>query len=784
MKFNGKEILFPSIPKVSFFKLIEKLEEMSTDKDSAVANYAKSILNEVEPFPILKDGFEDTSIVEKYREPINKLCRILFPDSLTTNEIKALIPPFEFNPFYSSKRFKNILHAADKDFSFYLKDVDEDQFYLQSCFAILSSYFGFAIQINKPMMVEIDNNGQGVKRTYRLAMNADMVDYTPTDKAVDISKEDFHELLNSQENIKLWKEKFPPNSWIMRGVLMLNMMDVTIDQSIAAITSNLLIQSPDTFENIKSGLRSLFGNNAIEVGMVTFQENEMAPVYKEDVHSIILKENMSLDCKQHMDSGTFEQLMVKKEALIISDVDDFCKIHTNPISKILKKTSWKSYVMAPLLHDNELLGFMELASDKKFELNTISYIKLEQILPVLALATKRFMTEHQNHIEAIIQQECTTVHESVKWRFEQEARKFMINTDKGENAVFKDIIFRDVYPLYGQLDIKNSSNRRNEAVKKDLLKQIHGVSKILTTALEITKMPAYEELLFRLESFKDELKNEISAGSEHKIVDFFRSEVYPAFDHLQQEDMELGTLVENYMNKLDPELKTIYVERKKYDKSVNLINQKLASFLDDKQAEAQKMFPHYFERYKTDGVEFNMYIGQSISNSKTFDAIHLQNLRLWQLRVMIEMENEFAALSNELTTPIEIASLILAYNAPLAVHFRMDEKRFDVEGAYNARYEIIKKRIDKAFINGTKERITQPGKIAIVYSQDRDAIEYRKYLKYLYNKGYIKSKIEDYELENLQGISGLRALRIEIDYKLPNAEKGITVEELIKSIEE
>lgn len=781
MKFNGKEISFPSIPKVSFFKVIEKLEEMSTDSDSSVANYAKSILKDVEPFPILKEGFEDTGLIKKYKKPIDKLSRILFPDSLTANEIKALIPPFEFNPFYSSKRFQKIIKASDQDFSFYLKDIDEDQFYLQSCFAILSSYFGFIVQITKPMMIEIDNNGKAELKTYRIAMNADMIDYTPTDKAIDISKEDFEELLDNQENIDLWKKKFPPNSWIMRGVLMVNMMDVTIDQSISTITSNLLIKSTDSFENIRNGLRSLFGNKSIEVGMITFQENELSPIYKDNVHSIILKENMNLDCKRHMSSSTFNQLLVNKKALVISDVDAFCEKNSNQFTDILKKTPWKSYIMAPLMHEDELLGFMELASDRAYELNSVSHLKLDQILPVLALATKRFITEDQNHIEAIIQQECTTVHESVKWRFEQEARKFVIDTDKGEDAVFNDIIFRDVYPLYGQLDIKDSSKRRNEAVKKDLLKQIHGVSKILTSALELTKMPAYEELLFRLESFKDEIRNEISAGSEHKIIAFLKTEVYPVFEHLQKEDMELGELVDTYQNMLDPELNTIYVERKKYDMSVNLINQKLASYLDEKQQEVQKMFPHYFERYKTDGVEFNMYIGQSISNNKIFDTIHLQNLRLWQLSVMIEMENEFAALSKEMDSPIEIASLILAYNSPLAVHFRMDEKRFDVEGAYNARYEIIKKRIDKAHIKGTKERITQPGKIAIVYSQEQDAIEYRKYLKYLYNKGYITSKIEDHELENLQGISGLKALRVDVDYR--QSEKEVSIEELIKSIE-
>ena len=63
--------------------------------------------------------------------------------------------------------------------------------------------------------------------------------------------------------------------------------------------------------------------------------------------------------------------------------------------------------------------------------------------------------------------------------------------------------------------------------------------------------------------------------------------------------------------------------------------------------------------------------------------------------------------------------------AHLSIRFRQDEKQFDVDGAYNIRYEIVKKRIDKAYIKGTSERLTQPGKIAIVYSRDKEIGEYR-----------------------------------------------------------
>ncbi|MEM7298192.1 MAG: GAF domain-containing protein, partial [Bacteroidota bacterium] len=376
-----------------------------------------------------------------------------------------------------------------------------------------------------------------------------------------------------------------------------------------------------------------------------------------------------------------------------------------------------------------------------------------------------------------IQQECTTIHPAVKWRFEEEAERFMEDQLSGGQPVFKDIVFSNLYPLYGQLDIKGSSERRNKAVSADLLKQIRGVSKVLKAAFKKKPLSAYEELLFRLDSFAAELKNELAAGSEHRILSFLSDDVYPVFDYLKS-DADLQKSIENYYSMLDEEVKSVYQERKKYDTSVNLINQRLASYIDERQVEAQEMFPHYFERYKTDGVEFNMYLGQSIAKEQQFDKIYLRNLRIWQLVTMCEMENEFHSMKQELGTQIEIASLILVYNTPISVHFRMDEKQFDVEGAYNARYEIIKKRVDKAHIKGTKERITKPENIVIVYSQEKDAQEYRTYLQFLAAKGYLKEEIEDFALEDLQGVHGLRALRVEVDYS-----GSLTVNELIKEME-
>lgn len=118
----------------------------------------------------------------------------------------------------------------------------------------------------------------------------------------------------------------------------------------------------------------------------------------------------------------------------------------------------------------------------------------------------------------------------------------------------------------------------------------------------------------------------------------------------------------------------------------------------------------------------------------------------------------------QLKLPLQTTQLILVQSQGITIQFRRDERKFDVEGTYNTRYEIIKKRIDKVRIKETNERLTQPGKIAIVYSNQKELQEYEEYIRFLQKKDILKDgNIEMLELEELQGVRGLKAIRVEIN---------------------
>ena len=783
MKVKEMEFDFPAVSMISFDRIFESLEKMANEDSESVSTFAKQLLKDLEPYPELREGIPDYEGLKPYWDQVQLLSRALFPDVLLTNEIKGLCAPFQFESFYNSTRFQNILDAAGKDYQHENKLLDPDLMYIVGCVTILAMHYGYNADFTRPFIMKIPN-AQGQMRFYRLAFNADLIDIIPTDKAKKITEEDFHELLDQMDNIEIWKEKFPKDSYIMKGIGIINLFDVTIDQSLSMISSNLLTKTPDLFEKLTDNVRALFNIPDLQVGFLGMKNNSLeAPPHKGHVSSILLSDQESHSCDGMFCEYAEDKLFNKHEPLAISDVDRYVKLSNVKLGKYLKKKGIQSYVMAPMIHDDQLLGYLELGSTRKRELNSLSVSKLQQLLPILAMAASRFEEEAKNKIEAIIQEECTTIHQSVKWRFEEEATNYLHKQEAGEQPSFKDIIFKDVYPLYGQTDIKGSSTIRNEAVIKDLTSQLNEVRIILEKAYELKHLPTFEELMFRIDTFLLELNDELMAGSEHKILGFLKSEIYPVFGHLKSLHPSLDKMIKHYKSLLNKEMDIIYNARRDFDESVTRINQTLAAFIDEKQIEAQSMFPHYFERYKTDGVEYNMYIGQSITNLETFDPLYLTNLRLWQLIVMCDMENEFHRLQKDLKTPLEVASLVLAYNTPLSIHFRLDEKRFDVEGAYNARYEIVKKRVDKAHIKGTDERITQPGKIVVIYTTRQDETEYKKHFRFLASKGYIDfDSIEQLELENLQGITGLKALRVAVNYADGDNRSSVTYEQLINEI--
>src|SRR5690554_6134418 len=787
LKVNERD--FPMKIKIGFGKVFDVCrEQLKADGNN---KWAAEIIAMADEYPELSVGINTFEELQKYSSQIDSVLRPLFPPVFGDNEIKFATVPLHDVAFKSTECYKNLTHAVVKDFYPDLVSFDLEESYILGCALISSHYYGRQLSFQRDFHYNIPDK-KGMVRNYRVVYNTDYVEIEKSSKAPELNDDDFNELLESFEDIGVWKEKFPPRSYTFKGFVIAHLIDVTTDISICDFKTDLLrLEMNRGFESIDFSriCRSIFDLNNLQIGFADYNDEaeSFERVMFKEIKSFLLCDKKTLNSKDALCSSSYYTLFKQKELYVITDSERYHKLYPdNLLYKKLMDQGIKSAIFASIVSDDNILGVLELVSSNKNELNTINANRLRGVMPFLVDSVVRAKKNLENELELIVQAECTSIHNSVHWKFRKEAKRYFESITEGNPTFFREVVFHDVHPLYGQVDIKGSSEARNEATKKDLAEQLEYVAQVIKKLNAIEPLPIFDQMGFAITGFMEEICVNLQVDTERKIISFLSTEIIPFFKHLSRTNEHHRKLVEEYNELIDVSTGLVYKHRKDYDDSVMQVNKVLTAVLDREQREAQKMFPHYFERFKTDGVEHNLYIGASITKEKAFNAIYLKNLKLWQLQVICEMENTYFRLKDQLPVAMDVASMILAFHGSLSLRFRMDEKRFDVDGTYNARYEVVKKRVDKANIKGTDERITKPGKIAIIYSQKEDEEEYKTYVKFLQSQLLLDDDLEVLELEDLQGVTGLKALRVSVLYSKKNkkTKEYYTYEDLISEISE
>lgn len=728
-------------------------------------NYAESLIDRTKNFKELKEGFQDISLLEKHGELIRLLLADLFPTGLTHNEIKAASIPLSNITFNYTERFTGILKDAGKDFEIELRNISDNEFYVFCCCLILQSYFKKDIKSTLPFYYDIPNK-QGIMKHYKITVNSDFTEIFPTEDAKIPSDDILDMLLENLDDFKLWKKYFPSQSWILKGFTIISLVDCTSEVALSDLKSSMIEIDPEDLnpnENLTEIFKSYFDVAELNFGLMTFNKKEQKldklPIYESVLTNHILDFWINT-FDEETRINTFNNLTHNSKPIVVSNVNNLDEnVRQLPSFTILKDNNVNSFMVIPIMKDNDLLAIMEFTSPIAGSFNGLKLKKMEFFSDMILFSLSRFYFEKNYQIEAIIQREYTSIHDSVVWKFRNEAEKYFTASLGKKIYTLKQISFKNLTPLFGVSDIRSSSEKRFNLMLQDLNQQIEWLIDILT----LTNSDS-EKFTLALDVFENELNNEIKADTEQRFQRLLREEIHPFLQAKLEvrSPREVKTKIKDYFLQMRPQTDLFYNHRKKLDDSITLLNRKLADMLDENQIKAQQIFPHYYERFKSDGVEHNLYIGQNIAPELHYTSKVVHKLRYWQLKTICKMELEFQSFKQDLPISLDIASLIFVYNEKIDIRFRMDEKRFDVDGAYNSYYEIIKKRLDKAHVKDSSERITAPGKITIVYFGMENQKEYLEYVTRLQKKGILEHDAEFLKVEDLQGITGLLALRVSI----------------------
>jgi len=760
---------FPFTSRLCFKPLLKDWQQKVDHEDVGENLLAKEILQRVKKVPEFWEPIDDLSLLEKHSELVDLLMTGVFPISLRHSSMAMASRPFDLNGFYFTPTLKRMVSYEEVTFSTTNSlEFKQALSISRACAMILNKFYDQDVSIESPFIFTIQSADCGTQGHFKSLLNTDYVEIVPVKPLKELTQEQINLMLSNVYDTQMWLEFIPPENFEFRGVVMGNLIDVTEEESISRLKYKLLekdaVMTAENMVQLEQHVRNFYDIDDLRLGITAIDYPEEAMVaHRYRIRRDFLANTHENLLAKEFRGSIYERVCRTKEVLIVENLTKVQEPTQLEVDLVNQKL--RSIIIAPLTgKKGKLIGLLELGSPIANELNSLALLKIKEILPLFSIAVERSREEVENKIQAFVREKYTAIHPSIEWKFTESAFEQLEKLeDDGSQVPPAPIMFDDIYPLYGQADIVGSSNIRNKAIQADFVKNLELIDEVMQLAAKKLDYPLLRQYDYQIKQQIQQLEKGISSNDETLTMDFIKEEVHPLLDHFRSMDYEVERAVKNYFKKLDDTLGIIYDKRRAYEDSVRIINDTISKLLDQQEVKAQAMLPHYFEKYKTDGVQYELYVGeQLLKEPERFSSIHLRNLRLWQLMIMCDITREMEQLKDHLPVTLSTAQLIFVYSSPLSIRFRTDEKRFDVDGAYNIRYEIIKKRIDKALIEGTKKRLTVAGKIAIVYTSERDREEYMKYIDYLIAQNYITDEVEDLTLNRLQGVHGLKALRVTV----------------------
>ena len=711
-------------------------------------------------------GRVDDAALAAHPSTVRELMGHVIPELMDDDALVRVYAPFAPSAFFTTAKYRAVFGAEGVEIS-QANGMVKRQFYRENMLFAYRMLFHrhYDVPVSPPAFVKrIRDTQTGLDHFYMNEGSIRYVQVSYPGKTL-LPKLEFKRLLD-REDIDELERRLPLDGVTYSGFMFIRYVEITELHNVSLLKSELVEpQVLHRAERIRARMRSILRYDDLEIGMVLNYESRGGQFCNK--RSLL---SAFQGCMTSIGGSAYETVIASKTPLFVPDLHEIES--DSAVVGHLRAQGFRSVGLIPLIEDGEVIAILEMGSPTPERINASASRKLADLLAPLAVAARREMDATTSAIATAIKTHCTAIHPSVEWRFEQAAYRY--NTELAEKGVatFEPIVFEDVYPLFGAMDIRGSSASRNQAIEADLLEQLDLASETLRAIHSCHPMPLADYYDKALVSSRASVAKGLSSGDEISLIDFLLTRIEPFFHDVRKcvslpKDEHGQDPVDRYLAHMDESLGILYRKRKQYEHSVSLINTTLATFVEQEQVKAQAIFPHYFEMAKTDGVEYSIYIGASMTQGDSFSDVQLQNLRLWQLTLMCDMARCAEGLVPLMEVPLRTTPLVLVQSSPLTIQFSLDEKQFAVEGSYNIRYAIIKQRIDKSTIRGTGERLTQPMHLAVIYSQDKERDEYERYLDYLVGKGTIEPEFERLELDDLQGVSGLRALRAKIRMRYP-----------------
>jgi hypothetical protein len=777
---------------ISFKKYIAYLKNRVENEITVRKKFFEMVLDGLLADPAFLNPIS-TEALNQYKTQLDLVYGMLIPPIADEKNILwALSGPINPKIFFGTDGFYELLtDQTTGDLRCDLESVNQGtirQKVLMIYSMVLEKFYNFPISHFGEMLIALREGKSRLQKYYKINIDTRFVDVILKGELPELDANTIRRQIQENTDISELLTLLPLSLFRFEGISVVTVTDVTQEHALEKLKNTILNRGnfdPTTYyQHITDTLKTLVEDPDVEFGLMPLLRVNNKLIFNQNtiLHSKLVTAANASHLAEELYLALAESYFKNPKVIFMRNMGEEDEKHQ--FVKVLKDDGVESYALVPVYFDNKIAGVLELFSHQEGVIDEKILSRIDPALSLIAQIFQNNITEFNASIDNVIRDKFTSLQPAVQWKFKDAAWHYIRDkAEKASGAAIESIGFKDVYPLYGAVDIRNSTYERNLALREDLRLQF---SVLIDTFEVLKKKQGFglaDEMAFKCKKMLAWITDESSDNDEVKIREFLDNEVHPFLTHFREHqvkqqsgisvlagnseheepDDDIAVAIDRYFALTDETNGQAYANRRDLETSMQTINASVNLYLDLFKTEIQQSFPTYFEKFRTDGIEYDIYIGQSIEPEKAFSNLYLKNIRLWQLTSMAAIARITHSLLPAMTKPLLTTQLIFINSGTIDISFRDDERRFDVEGAYNIRYQVIKKRIDKVHVKDTGERLTQPGKIAMVYFNSKSAEEYVDYIRYLQEKNTLKDDLEFLDLEELQGVNGLKALRVSVN---------------------
>src|SRR5437867_3727923 len=639
---NGDANAFPFKSELSLVPLLAFWAKKFADDTSPKGAFIRTVREQVKQVPELSAPITDLGLIDRHRQLVDVLMAGIFPPAFFEQEFSAVLVPFQLKSFYATPPFERLLRADDGTLRGRV-NLDASMVTAMRLFIahalVLQRVYGVDLIVEYPLILTVPDPDTGLDRHFKMEFDWRFVEVETVGAVPTLTDEIRRRLRRDFLDPGHLREVLPPERFVFRGFTIFRAIEVTDQEVLSSLERDPIdkesIVSHTRFRALQDKLRTFFRRPELRFGLAALDGDQVLVLNygAECEHACIFADSRHHTVEEFRGS-VYERAVKQGGPLIVEDLTEMPG--RTPADDEIIEWGLRNIIVAPLYYQDRVIGTLELGSPRPGDLDWTHLPKLMQILPLFSMAVQRSMEELNARIQAFIKEKCTAIHPVVEWRFRKAVLKGIESqAEDADDAVveMEPIVFERIYPLYALADIRGSSIQRSLAIQADLLTQLRLARDVIRWAHDARRLPGLHELLYRIDKHAAKIETNLNSGDEVSIIAFLRTDVESLFDHLQTFGPGIRERIEAYRAALDPRIGTVYDRRRLFEESVTRIADGISAYLDLEEQTAQTMFPHYFEKQKTDGVDHQIYVGASLLEDGKFDPLYLKSLRLWQLMV-------------------------------------------------------------------------------------------------------------------------------------------------------